>query len=772
MATHGEVAHRAVWAFDSEAYPLYGQRILDHPDALQAGARFPDWGYAFGYHDESEAAHWDPFIRAAADYLHRTYPPPWDEETEKSAVFLLGVMAHNVADDSWHTQGREGFLKVMGHQDFHGSFEEAHTVGDFGGDVLCAYELNLSWMAASWYVPVEDMAQVYQDLGYTRVTPEILTFYNYLLFLGSHAERLWAAALFPMFATTSPFMVEQFHDYYTGGLAEMATWTAWRWPDVIDWMESGAPAEALPVDRHFLSLDDHLMGRMSAALELLCRDDLKVSMERTGRGVTFKLDFPRSGPPALGPEASLPLADGRSAAYTVGIPYAYLGTSLAVGDFDRDGLEDLAMGGPGYGLQGHPQLGVVHVTYGMDAIAGGGPVDLSGRGADITLTGADEFGRFGWALAVVDLNADGLDDLAVSAPTVGSLSSQYRGRIFVYYGTPEGTGLSAEPGLTIAADEDDTNLGWSLTSGDCDGDGRADLIIGAPLARDRGTQRGLAALFLSSTQRSPGGLIPLSEADWSAAGEKDYDWFGYHAAVAEVPGGGRLLLVGAPTANSKEGLQSAGRLYGFDITPQGRSRAGTPPVFTLTGTGEFDKTASCFALGDPLSSGETLLAVSSPTMQIGENVQSGSIALIPLDGLQGDLRLDEVEPLTIFYGDQAFARLGWRIEFSDFNGDGTDDLWAAEPWRKTGSSMEAGALYLWLGGGTFPAGPVMDCPTSATLAIQPPAPRTLFGSTLAFPDFNGDGADDVAVAARRASNGARLAGAVYLSLSPGGTRGF
>ena len=655
MATHGEVAHRAVWAFDAKTYPAYGQRILDHPDALQAGARFPDWGFSFGYPGESEAAHWDPFIRAAANYLHETYPPPWDEETEKSAVFLLGVMSHQVADDSWHTQGREGFLKVMGHQDFHGSFDEAHMVGDFGGDVLCAYELNLSWMAASWYVPIEDMVQVYHEMGSSRVTPEILTFCNYFLFLASHAERLWAAALFPMFATPSPFMVEQFHDYYTGGLAEMATWTAWRWPDVIDWMENGTPAGALLGDRPFLSLDDHLMGRMSTALDLLFRDDLKVSVERTGRGVTFRLDSLRDGLPAFEPEAALPRAGGRSKSYTIGTPYAYLGTSLAVGDFDRDGMDDLAMGGPGYGLQGHPQLGMVHVTYGMDAITGHEPVDLSVRGADITLTGADEFGRFGWALAVVDLNADGLDDLAVSAPTVGSQSLQYRGRVFVYYGIPEGTGLSSEPGLTIAADEDDTNLGWSLASGDCDGDGHADLVIGAPLARDRGTQRGLAALFLSSTQRSPGALIPLGEADWSAAGEKDYDWFGYHTAVAEVPGGGRLLLVGAPTANSEEGLQSVGRLYGFDISTQDRGRTGTPPVFTLTGTGEFDKAASCFALGDPRGSGETLLAISSPTMQIGKNVQSGSIALIPLDGLQGDLRLDEIEPLTIFYGDQAFA---------------------------------------------------------------------------------------------------------------------
>jgi hypothetical protein len=55
------------------------------------------------------------------------------QATEKLVVFLFGVVQHQVADATWHSLGiDQGFLDTMGQVNFHGSFGDAHSVGDFG----------------------------------------------------------------------------------------------------------------------------------------------------------------------------------------------------------------------------------------------------------------------------------------------------------------------------------------------------------------------------------------------------------------------------------------------------------------------------------------------------------------------------------------------------------------------------------------------------------------------------------------------------------------
>ena len=65
MSVHNEVTLRTAYHFDSDEYPEYRAFIQAHPECYQAGSPFPDWGYQFGYPEESEAAHWPPFMHFA-----------------------------------------------------------------------------------------------------------------------------------------------------------------------------------------------------------------------------------------------------------------------------------------------------------------------------------------------------------------------------------------------------------------------------------------------------------------------------------------------------------------------------------------------------------------------------------------------------------------------------------------------------------------------------------------------------------------------------------
>ena len=77
------------------------------------------------------------------------------------------------------------------------------------------------------------------------------------------------------------------------------------------------------------------------------------------------------------------------------------------------------IGAPGYGTPGYSQYGRVYlVTGNADSGLPNKDLDLDAS-ANMILDGIVENGRFGTAVAVVDFNKDGVDDLAVSAPSTG-----------------------------------------------------------------------------------------------------------------------------------------------------------------------------------------------------------------------------------------------------------------------------------------------------------------------------------------------------------------
>jgi hypothetical protein len=170
----------------------------------------------------------------------------------------------------------------------------------------------------------------------------------------------------------------------------------------------------------------------------------------------------------------------------------FFGSSLTAGDFNSDGKDDLAVGSPSEtGTFDEPQ-GAVNVIYGSSS----GLSSTIGRNDQFWTQDtpnvndvaefADDFGR---SLASGDFNGDGSDDLAIGAPGEDfALSiSEQAGGVNVIYGSPGGLSATTIPDQFWTQDNSDINdvaengdgFGFSLISGDFNGDGKDDLAIGA-----------------------------------------------------------------------------------------------------------------------------------------------------------------------------------------------------------------------------------------------------------------------------------------------------
>jgi hypothetical protein len=131
--------------------------------------------------------------------------------------------------------------------------------------------------------------------------------------------------------------------------------------------------------------------------------------------------------------------------------------SLAVGDFNGDGLPDVAVGmAPRQGASG----GGVYVLLGQSDGTLGPPVMID---ASLNPT----------SLAAGDLNGDGRTDLVIADQGFfSSGSDQVNGALHVYLGNPDGTFTAAGPPLTSATYYGVVGLG------DLNEDGKLDLIAG------------------------------------------------------------------------------------------------------------------------------------------------------------------------------------------------------------------------------------------------------------------------------------------------------
>jgi len=438
-----------------------------------------------------------------------------------------------------------------------------------------------------------------------------------------------------------------------------------------------------------------------------------------------------------------------------------LGFSVAKGDFDGNGFDDLAVGVPFESVGAEAGAGSVNVIYGTaDGLSASGNQLWNQDSAGIE--DAAEVGDvFGWSVAAGDFNGDSYDDLAVGVPGEEVGGEMAAGVVNVIYGSSSGLSAAGNQfwtqdllaGTTAEAAD---NFGISLAVGDFNGDGYDDLAVGAPY--EDLNMIGNSG-WVSIIYGSAAGLVAAGNQFWNqdvtdiegaaeagdvfgsslAAGDLDHD--GYDDLAIGVPGEDVSALGNAGAVNVIYGAASGLDAAGDQLWHQ--DSAG------IVGEAEAsDFFGSSLAAGDFDGNGFFDLAIGVPGEGIGASSSAGSINVLYGSGAglssTGNQVWDQDSP-GIAGGPEGGDSFGNALAAGFFSNDGYADLAIGVAGEDIGALVDAGAVNVIYGsssGLTSAGNQIWDETTSGARAATA---SNLFGYSVAALDADGDGDDNLAV---------------------------
>lgn len=433
-----------------------------------------------------------------------------------------------------------------------------------------------------------------------------------------------------------------------------------------------------------------------------------------------------------------------------------------IADLDGDGVADLIVGAPG---DDDKAVDAGRIFVHLGATSPGTSTVVADSLTTLIIDGVHGGDRAGAAVgSIADLNGDGRSEILVGAPGMENGAATDAGAAFVVWGqgAPGGVDL-ADPatgsadGFAMKGEAAGDAAGSAIASiTDLNGDGKAEIVVGAPGNDAGGADAGaayvvwgkpsLSLVRLGNVAAGTGGFKIVGEAAGDGAGRAV-------ATVGDLNGDGKAeILVGA--ADSDAGGAQSGAAYvvfgksttaAVSLASVGAGTGG----FRITGMAGDHAGAALAGLGDVNGDGKADLLVGAP----------GSDSAYVVFGKSGTAEVDLAAVAGGAGGYRIVAESGGDLARlsvaggADLNRDGVNDLVIGTPDNGEGGAA-AGAVYVVWGGadGTVDLSLVAQGIGGAKIVGNA---GSLAGSTVAItPDVDGDGTADLMIGAPGAGESA------------------
>lgn len=363
---------------------------------------------------------------------------------------------------------------------------------------------------------------------------------------------------------------------------------------------------------------------------------------------------------------------------------------LAAGDYDGDGIDDIALGIPCRDPFANCD-GKVYVIFGSPDFPS--TLDLGNPSIEVAsvlgIPGSD--GTLGIMLATGDINADLKDDLVMAAPNVGP-----GGEVYILWGQsvmPSTIELGGTaPEVTRLVDPRNAfSSGDGLACGDVNHDGFADVLVGAPGGDEVMLLLGAAALPATMMLNSP----PIKRC--LGAG----DGIGWRVRLDDYNGDDHADMIMSALYASPLGCEECGEVlvvYGSDSLPDSVSVSSpTAPISRLFGEGVTQSYGQELSSGDVNGDGYSDIVISSGPDDIDQSTVS-KVTVAHGSATPADTVYLGSDPTVIrFLAETRPDDFGKGLLCADINGDNVADLLMGATHANVPGRTAAGKAYVFYG---------------------------------------------------------------------------